>query len=197
MALHSDLPIYKVAYDLLALIVKAERNMPRDVKQTLGRPIMSECVQVTVLIFRAQVARDKAAHLIELVDDFVLLHESPQQLNVWHDAIDAFLPAQLGAQLNPKKTIRQPIARGIDFVGHLIRPGRREIRRRTVHEALHRIAATQPVDVHQSANSYFGLLRQAPHSHRDRAQLANAVRHQGLAVDQRLTKCYASRDRAK
>ena len=33
MALHSDLPIYKVAYDLLAFVVQAERNMPRDVKQ--------------------------------------------------------------------------------------------------------------------------------------------------------------------
>lgn len=30
MALHSELPIYKVAYDLLALILQITRNMPRD-----------------------------------------------------------------------------------------------------------------------------------------------------------------------
>jgi len=45
-------------------------------------------------------------------------------------------------------------------------------------------------DVWRSANSYFGLLRQATRSHTDRAQLANLVRRRGLAVDHRLTKAY-------
>ena len=42
-----------------------------------------------------------------------------------------------------------------------------------------------------AANSYFGLLRQASHSARDRAQLAKAVLRRGIAVDQRLEKAYA------
>lgn len=45
-------------------------------------------------------------------------------------------------------------------------------------------------DVWTSANSYFGLFRQATRSHADRAQLANLVRHRGLAVDHRFTKVY-------
>ena len=68
MALHSELPIYKVAYDLLALIVKIAKEMPRDVKQSIGAPLRDECIQVVVLIFRANVARDKAPHLMDLVE---------------------------------------------------------------------------------------------------------------------------------
>lgn len=68
MALHSELPIYKVAYDLLGLVIQASRNMPRDVKQQVGATLVSECVCIVVLIFRANVAREKAPHLLELVE---------------------------------------------------------------------------------------------------------------------------------
>jgi RNA-directed DNA polymerase len=39
-------------------------------------------------------------------------------------------------------------------------------------------------------SSYFGLLRQSPDSHHDRALLANAVRRRGHAVNKALTKTY-------
>jgi hypothetical protein len=94
------------------------------------------------------------------------------------------------ARLNPKKTILQPVDRGVDFVGHVIKPWRRSTRPRTVNEALRRTAASAPADVHQLANSYFGLLRQAPSSHHDRARLANVVRDRGHAVDRALTKTF-------
>lgn len=68
MALHSELPIYKVAYDLLSLVVQLARNMPRDVKQQIGGAIRDECIRITVLIFRANVARDKSPHLVELIE---------------------------------------------------------------------------------------------------------------------------------
>ena len=45
----------------------------------------------------------RAKHYIRYVDDMVLLHESPQRLNEWREAIEAFLPG-LGAKLNPSKT---------------------------------------------------------------------------------------------
>jgi len=53
----------------------------------------------------------KAKHYIRYVDDFVFLHESPQQLNEWLAQVEAFLP-KLGARLNPSKTILQPVDRG-------------------------------------------------------------------------------------
>ncbi|NYH21424.1 hypothetical protein [Paraburkholderia bryophila] len=57
--------------------------------------------------------------------------------------------------MTPTKTILQPIERGVDFVGHLIKPWRRSTRPRTVNEALRRTAAAAPADVHQLANSYW------------------------------------------
>ncbi len=134
--------------------------------------------------------RLRAQHYIRYVDDFVLLHESPQWLNEAKDAIEAFLPATLAARLNPSKTVLQPIDRGIDFVGQVIKPWRRTIRRRTFNMALHRVGRMEPEKLFESANSYFGLLRQATHSHADRVQLARRLRRQGYAVNGDLTKTF-------
>jgi RNA-directed DNA polymerase len=131
-----------------------------------------------------------ARHYIRYVDDFVLLHESPQWLNAAHDAIEAFLPQQLNVRLNPKKTILQPIDRGIDFVGQVIKPWRRITRRRTFNDALRRVREIESSKLFETANSYFGLLRQSGHSHHDRAELANILRYRGHCIKADFTKTY-------
>jgi RNA-directed DNA polymerase len=131
-----------------------------------------------------------ARHYIRYVDDFVILHESPDYLNGVLRDVTAFLPARLGVRLNPSKMILQPVDRGVDFVGHVIKPWRRSTRQRTVSEALRRTAAAPASDVHVLANSYFGLLRQAPASHHDRARLANVARDRGHTVNKQFTKTY-------
>jgi retron-type reverse transcriptase len=132
----------------------------------------------------------RARHYIRYVDDFILLHESPQWLNAAHNQIEAFLPARLHAQLNPTKTILQPVDRGVDFVGHVIKPWHRSTRRRTVNEAVQRINQTPAEELLEIGNSYFGLLRQAQHSHHDRARVANALRRRGHCIKSDLTKTY-------
>lgn len=132
----------------------------------------------------------RARHYIRYVDDFVLLHESTEWLSQAHRQIEAFLPERLAAQLNPRKTIIQPLVRGVDFVGHVIKPWRRTVRRKTLSVALDRVASTEADELLESANSYFGLLRQATHSHHDRAQLANLLRGRGHTVKGDLTKIY-------
>lgn len=131
----------------------------------------------------------RCRHYIRYVDDFVLLHESPQQLNAWLAQIEAFLPG-LGARLNPSKTILQPVARGVDFVGHVIKPWRRTTRPRTVKEARRRIAAAPAADLLPLANSYLGLLGQASHSLKDRASLAKLLLSRGKPVNSALTQTY-------
>ena len=59
MALHTELPIHKVAYDLMAVAIEAARNMPRDVKQLMGGKIRDLCLELLGLIYQANVARDK------------------------------------------------------------------------------------------------------------------------------------------
>ncbi len=132
----------------------------------------------------------RARHYIRYVDDFLFLDESPRRLNEILADVTAFLSARLGVQINPRKTILQPIDRGVDFVGQVIKPWARSTRKRTRNEALRRVAATPGADMMQVANSYFGLLRQASASHHDRAELANVVRYRGHAVDRGFTKTY-------
>jgi len=130
-----------------------------------------------------------AKHYVRYVDDFVFLHESPQQLNTWLAQVQAFLPS-LGAKLNPSKTILQPVDRGVDFVGHIIKPWRRTTRKRSLAQALKRTAQAPAKDLRETANSYFGLLSQASHSEKDRAALARVVLKRGHTVNGSLTKTY-------
>lgn len=134
--------------------------------------------------------RVRAPHYVRYVDDMVLLHHSPQWLNATRTAIEAKL-ATLHLQLNPRKTILQPVDRGVDFVGHVIKPWRRTTRPRTLATALQRIQTTPPEDLFATGNSYLGLVRQATHSHQERAQLCRALLKHGHAVEGRsLTKIF-------
>jgi len=126
---------------------------------------------------------------VRYVDDFILLHQDGKALAAMLPAIEARM-AELQLQLNPRKTILQPISRGIDFVGQVIKPWRRTTRPRTLASALQRTADAPADDLHQIANSYFGLLRQASHSHTERARLANVLRKRGHCVNAAFTKTY-------
>jgi RNA-directed DNA polymerase len=132
----------------------------------------------------------RVRHYSRYVDDMIFLDESPARLNEILAEVTAFLPRHLGIRLNPSKTILQPIDRGVDFVGQVIKPWNRYTRHRTVTEAVRRIAEVDEADFLPVANSYFGLIGQASSSHHDRARIANAVRRRGHAVNKQLTKTY-------
>lgn len=68
MALHKDLPIYKAAYDLLSVAADVTRNFPRDFKRSIGEKVRDECVEIIVLIFKANVAQHKIPHIENLLE---------------------------------------------------------------------------------------------------------------------------------
>ena len=68
MALHTDLPIYKVAYDLFDVCTDLAKNMARDFKAGIGGKLRDECIEIVTLIFRANVAQDKTPHLDTLIE---------------------------------------------------------------------------------------------------------------------------------
>ena len=131
-----------------------------------------------------------AKHYIRYVDDFVLLHESPQWLNAAKTRIEEFLYNELHAKINPSKTILQPVSRGIDFVGQVIRPWCRTSRKRTVNEAISRVRSIDAKDLFETANSYYGLLRQATNGYHQRVKLSNVLRKRGHTISKNLTKTY-------
>lgn len=63
MAIHTQLPIHKTAYDLMAVVVKAARNMPRDVKVLVGGKIRDELLEAFDAIYLANRAQDKVPHI--------------------------------------------------------------------------------------------------------------------------------------
>jgi CRISPR/Cas system endoribonuclease Cas6 (RAMP superfamily) len=68
MALHTQLPIYKVAYDLLNFVTDLTKNMDRSFKRSIGEKLSDEVVEIMVLIFRANVAQVKTAYLTSLIE---------------------------------------------------------------------------------------------------------------------------------
>lgn len=135
----------------------------------------------------------KARHYIRYVDDMILLHESPEWLNRAAAGIGNFVSERLGLVLNPRKTILQPIERGVDFVGQIVKPWRRVLRRTTYENALAALSGKDGEDLMKSANSYLGLLRQLDHSHHARAQLVRIALRKGHCVDGGFTKVFRKR----
>lgn len=68
MGLHTDLNVHKTAYDLVGLVVDdLIKNMPRAVQRPLGDRLRDECLNITVAIHSANMAKDKTPALIELI----------------------------------------------------------------------------------------------------------------------------------
>ena len=59
----------------------------------------------------------RAKYYIRYVDDFILLHNSKEQLKKWKIEIDKFLKEKLKLELHPDKSKVISLSRGIDFVG--------------------------------------------------------------------------------
>jgi hypothetical protein len=68
MALHTQLPIYKDAYKLFDVVTELPRNMPRDFKASFGGRLRDEAIDIMVLVFRANTARNKEQHLLDLTE---------------------------------------------------------------------------------------------------------------------------------
>ena len=111
--------------------------------------------------------RLKACYYLRYVDDFVLLHHSPAQLLAWRDAIEGFLREHLGLQLK-ERTPPRPIVTGMDFLGYIVRPHYRLVRRRTVRRMHSVLTAFARCHVHAQ-----GLVLPRAARERLRAQVAS------------------------
>ena len=70
-----------------------------------------------------------APRYLRYVDDFVLVHESREQLEIWQTAIAAFLFEKLKLDLKADIKLR-PLAAGADFLGYVIFPTHKIVRQR-------------------------------------------------------------------
>lgn len=70
MALAQHLPIYKLASDLCSLAADLTKNMRREFKRTLGEKLLTECIEVTIQIFRANTAEgtERVRHIQQILE---------------------------------------------------------------------------------------------------------------------------------
>ena len=79
---------------------------------------------------------------VRYVDDFVLLADNPAQLRLWHRQIAEFLQTRLRLKLKDEHRVA-PLQAGVDFLGYVVYPHHRLVRRRVVvrHGALLALSA--------------------------------------------------------
>ena len=75
----------------------------------------------------------KCRFYLRYCDDFILLSSDPAQLAIWREQIREFLAERLLLSLNDKRQKLRPVNNGVDFLGYIIRPDYRLVRRRVVN----------------------------------------------------------------
>ncbi len=107
----------------------------------------------------------KCRQYVRYVDDMILLGTDVMALRQWRDEIDQFLRERLGVHLHPRKTVLQPVGKGIDFLGYFLKTDHALVRRRVVKRLKGKLRDFPPepigTEVHLIAclNSYCGHFR--------------------------------------
>ena len=74
----------------------------------------------------------KCRYYLRYCDDFVIVDPCPQRLVFVKERIDTFVRERLHIALNPNHGQIQPVSNGIDFLGYIVHPRHRLVRRRVV-----------------------------------------------------------------
>ncbi len=85
----------------------------------------------------------KVRWYVRYVDDLVLVDRDPGTLQRWASQIEAFLRERLALSLNPDATEVVPASRGVDFLGYIVRPHYRLVRRRVIGNLWRRLQALE------------------------------------------------------
>ncbi len=74
----------------------------------------------------------KVRWYLRYVDDMVLVSRDPAELRAWAGEVRRFLGARLSLALKEESPDVVPVSRGVDFLGYVVRPHYRLVRRRVV-----------------------------------------------------------------
>lgn len=109
MAMHTELQIYKASMGLLHMATTMTRNIPRDLKQSLGKRVIDECIEVLMLIARANATQDKRPHLtllvekVQVVEFLMRLFKDNRFISIPQHAQAIEVTASIGRQANAWK----------------------------------------------------------------------------------------------
>jgi hypothetical protein len=131
----------------------------------------------------------KLKHYVRYVDDIVILSKSSFHLFKVSKNINDFLNKNLYLSLHPKKTQINCVDYGVNFVGYIVKPFCKYLRRSTVNNMYQKVYKNKKdaLEMRASVNSYFGILRSA-NSFKERQRLVNKLSELNYSFDSKLTK---------
>jgi len=179
--------IVKSPKKLLNLIPKQKSLF--NANKTCGLPIGNLSSQFFANIYLNEldqyIKRDlKCIYYIRYVDDIVIIDQSHQRLNQIYDKICIFTKDVLHIEFHDKKKQLNTIDKGINFVGYIVKPYRKYIRRSTIKNLYNRTKIMK--NYRQSLNSYFGMLIHA-NTYREREHIQKF--YSKIKFNKSLTKC--------
>jgi len=134
----------------------------------------------------------KLRHYARYVDDIVVIGDSGSELNKAYEKMSAFAETDLAVKFHPNKKEINRVDAGVNFVGYVIKPWCKYVRRSTIDNMYKRTAVqTDFESLRATANSYFGMLRNA-NAYGERKRVAQHLSKSGCRFDGRLTKIVRS-----
>lgn len=129
----------------LPLGCKAEDVPFEDWLNDVGMPIGNLTSQLFANIYLNELDQYckhvlKIRQYIRYMDDVIILADSKEKLHEYEKAIKSFLENELLLHLNDKTAIR-PITHPIEFVGHMVTPKTKRLRKATVRRVKHEVKA--------------------------------------------------------
>jgi RNA-directed DNA polymerase len=124
------------------------------------------------------------------VDDIVMFGESGKDLHDKLALLDAFAHDRLDIAFHPKKTYVNKVEHGVNFVGYIILPYRRYLRRSIMSNLMRKLedpTFMSEADVPASVNSYLGMLRHV-NGYKARGKVCQRLDWLGYTPDKKLTK---------
>lgn len=73
MALTEELPIYRATYRLLNLLIRATQDFPRYYKYSLGTRMVDVCLDMSMLLYKANSSYEKVELIKEFLSKFSIL----------------------------------------------------------------------------------------------------------------------------
>lgn len=131
------------------------------VKPGIGLPLGNLTSQLLVNIYMNEFDQFvkyklKAKYYIRYADDFILLSESRDWLEMRIQSLEEFLRINLKLKLHPQKISIKTLASGVDFLGWVNFTGYRVLRTATRKRMIKRV---QEHPTNETLNSYLGLLK--------------------------------------
>lgn len=130
----------------------------------------------------------KLNYYVRYVDDIVIINQDNDQLNNAYKRMDKFIFENLELNFHPNKKEINFVKVGINFVGYIIKPWCKYIRRSTINRMHKQIENKNNFkSLEATVNSYFGILKHT-NSYNERKNVCLKLNIKGYRTNSKFTK---------